>query len=127
MNQLPPFEYWNLKDYYVKDATSNFDSTIEHKITVPANKRWIILFGVVNRDQSSSLVITIHKSTDDCIGIISVEGEGTGRTAFPQNAGSYGPKGPIILKAGDYIKFVFGSAQGTGAYIGMQYLELREP
>jgi len=119
-------EYWNIKDYYLEDA-SNFDSTTEHKITVPANKRWIILFGVVNRDVNASLAITVHRSDDKTIGILDSAAAATGRWAFPKNEGNYTPKGPIILKAGDYIKFTFSDAQGSGAYIGMQYLELREP
>jgi len=125
--QLPPMEFWNLKDYYVEDATSNFDSTTEHKITVPANKRWIVLFGIVYRDADASLTITVHRSDDEIIGVLDVASAATGRWAFPRNNGNYTPKGPIMLKAGDYIKFTFGAAQGTNAYIGMQYLELREP
>lgn len=114
---------------YVEDATTNWDSTTEHILTVPANKRWIILGGVVNRDVSTgtaSLTITLHDSSDNIIGLLLFLGDGTGQIAYPnpvedKRIMSFSK---LVLDANEYVKFVIGEAQGAGAYLSCMVLEI---
>ncbi len=111
-----------VKDSQVTGASNFSEDTSNHKITVPAGKRWRLLYGVIYRDQNADLTIALKDSGDKMLNILTYAAAGTGWLNIWQ-ATNYRANAPIILKAGDYVLVTFGAAQGAGGIINMRFLE----
>lgn len=123
------------KNYYIEDATDNaadntkFESTTLQKYVVPANSRWILIGGVVQRDAAETLDIDIYDASDQHILHLDTDAAATDLVTFPStkaNKANHNPVSlPIILDEGEYINILFGGAQGAGAYASCIVIELR--
>ena len=110
-------------DSQVSGAASFSESTAEHRITVPANKRYILLHGMIYRDTSSTLDVYIVDSGNEKIFHLVDEAAGTGLTNVPEEG--FAMNRPLILLVeGDYIQVVFGTAQSTSGEVKIRLLEL---
>lgn len=107
----------------VTTGAANFsESTSEHRLTVPAGKRWRVLYGAINRDANQTVIVYIYNSAGKALANISGKTAGTGVTFFPDSDAIQLPC--ILMKAGDTLRFVFGGAQSTAAYVHVRYLEV---
>ncbi len=104
-------------------AASFSESTSEHKDVVPAGKRWILLNGVVNRDASQTVNVSVRDSTDARIYWVLTEGAATGENQFPEDSLISSGK-PIIMDPADYIHYQFGGAQSTAAFCRAVVIEV---
>jgi len=99
----------------------------EHRITVPAGKRWLLFSAFALIDANATLSVKVYNSSDQCIATIGASGATTGMLSFP-DAGADGELRsgvyPLPLKAGDYIATVFGANQAATAYVGAVILEI---
>lgn len=102
------------------NATTTWDSTTQHVITVPAKKRWYLQYGRINRDVSSTLDISLRDTANSYFQLIATAAAGTSGVNFPEPKDSR----VYILDPGDDVIFVFGTAQSTAAYIHMRALEV---
>lgn len=109
---------------YVLDATGGglFTSTTRYRVTVPPGKRWILLGGIINRDNSSTLSIYLYDVDDNIIGRLLQEAAGTGIDSFPEEEWSIGTS--WVLDPGEYIESIYGTAQGVAAYHTCVVLEV---
>lgn len=106
---------------YLSPASA-WDSTTAHHYVVPADKRWILLYGIVNLDASGTLSVYVRDAADKIVGLLATYAAGTGVKAYPIDA-YWSGDGPIVLDAGEYIRLVCGAAQGAGAYSSCVVLE----
>ena len=109
---------------------SAWDSTTAHKQGPGAGKRWILLYGAVNRNANATLSVRIVDSSGDDICYISNHAATTGWSTFPntyydhKNLRTGG--GLIIVDgdAGEELQWNFGAAQGAAAVIAFSVIEL---
>lgn len=110
---------------HLLNATTTWDSTTEHTVVVPANERWFLLGGVVNKDVSATQIVTIENAADQVIRSLCVHSAAAGKGEFPSINSSVSNAAPVpyyIMDAGMKLHIVIGAAQGVGAYIGFQYI-----
>lgn len=109
---------------YSVDATGGapWTDTQNFILTCPVNKRWILLGGMVNRSDSSTVVLDIKDSGAVSIDRLLDEGAATGLTPYPESSFFTGT--PRILDAGESVSAYFGVAQGAAAYITVVVLEV---
>lgn len=103
-------------------SSATWDSTTEHKFTVPTGKRWFVLDGGLSRDVSSDCKINIYDSGDNLIDGLGLASTATGTYWWP-NA-TYPLYNPKVVDAGEYIDYLFASAQSTAAWIMCRVLEV---
>lgn len=114
-------------NYVVKGTAAgagkgNFSTAeTEHRITVPTGKKWLLWDVTVYRDVNATLVVYINNSSDETIIYLGASGAGTGFTSLRQVA--Y-PSFPTIMKAGDYVRVVFGANQAAIASIAAVVTEV---
>ena len=130
------FQGGTLKDNYVVKGTAagagkgNFsESEQQHKITVPAGKRWLLWGGHVKRDANATMGIQINNSSDQMIHYLhyraaAAETVGYGG-GFHGTANAQGTI-PVPMKAGDYLQFDFGANQAATASISAIVTEVDE-
>lgn len=111
---------------YAEDATGGglWVSTTHYTVVVPANKRWILLGGVFNRDANATLYVYIKDASDKTIALLGSYSASTGLSQYPLNTGSPAIGGLLLMDAGEYLDAVAGAAQGAGAYASLQVIEL---
>lgn len=118
--------YAEIVDTYLLDATSTWDSTTTHNIVCPSGKRWIVITGGYSRSAAATASVGFHNVADAKICGIDVAASGTGfRNLFSMSNTSdiANLTFPLIMEAGDYIKFFFGAAQGAAAFLSLRVLE----
>lgn len=112
---------------FLEDATIAFDSTTEHKITCPVDKRWFLIGGCTGRDNSSTLDITIRNASDEILLWMEDSAAGTGQTSWPSLVAATKHiihSRLIIVDAGEYVSWIWGTAQGASATLSYSYLEI---
>ena len=112
--------------YYVLSALT-WDSTTSHKIVVPTGVRWKVLCATLKNDANETAAIYWLDSTDVVIAQLATQAANTGRTTWPNTAASatiFNSNGDLIMDPGEKIHFNSGGAQGAGAYIYLQVLEV---
>lgn len=103
---------------YAIDATTPtvfWPDTTHYIAEVPAGKRWILIGGVIYRDNSSALDVYLRDASDKLIGHLASYSAATGHAAYPE-AANIGNPWLIVLDEGEYVQGLLGTAQGTGAY-----------
>lgn len=117
-----------IEDEVVLGGSNFSESTTQHKITVPANEEWILVFGSINRDNSSTLNVYLFNAADKRLVRLSNEAAATGWSQIPE-----APTGATFadkpegtpMKVGDYLQFDFGAAQGAVAEINMRFRKIK--
>ena len=112
---------------FLENATTVFDSTTSHKLTCPTDKRWFLLGGMTSRDISSTLDVVIRNTDDEIVSWLEDTAAGTGTTSFPSSVAATKHMivtHPPVLDAGEYIEWMFGTAQDTAAIITCHVLEV---
>ena len=112
------------KETLYLSGAATWDSVTEHKWEVPADKRWFIFGGQVTRDAAETLNVTMHDSSDNEILSLLSEAAAAVLKSWPEEAYNTWEGMPLILDAGEYIKFAFGGNQGAGAKITGMALEI---
>ena len=102
--------YSELKNNF---ATLGAVSTIS--FTVPADKRWYVYGGTVERDQSAALDVAFYDADDHLIMALSQVAAGTTKISwgFAATAVLNILNAPLPLDAGSYVKYTWGAAQTT--------------
>lgn len=90
--------------------------------TVPLNKRWFVLGGVVNRNVSSTVIVALRDSSNATICHLLDEGAAMGLKTFPEADKQIGRD--WILDAGEDFYMLFGTAQDAGSYANCVVLEV---
>lgn len=116
LSYVPSFMDWEKKNNVVADATVNYDATTHHAVTVPTDKRWIILSIRDFRDANGTLDITLRNAATNVIHTIADEAAGTGAKWYDSNLN-------WVLDEGEYVYFEYGAAQGAGAFLSVVVLE----
>lgn len=102
----------------------------EHVFTVPTGKRWLVFGGYFERDANASFTIGIYNSDDKIlfIGVTLAAGTTNLTWGMLNTTGNVAYKldHPIPLKAGDYIKYVWGAAQ-TSPEVTLVVAEIDAP
>ncbi len=121
---------------YIIDATDTgtgndkWESSTLQEWTVPADKRWILLYGVLSRENSSTSTCLILDSSGGVIGKIHDMSAGTGVTPLipvgfaTREHLQQGQMGQLILDAGEQVQLTLGTAQGSAAYASLVVLEI---
>jgi len=102
-------------------------STTSFRAVVPTGKRWFVIGGVVNRNVSSTLTITIRDSSNALILRIQYLAAATGISLWPSTYSDIANMdivNPIPLDAGEYFDLLFGTAQDAGSYASCMVLEV---
>lgn len=102
------------------DATSTWDSTTIHRIVAPAGKRYILLYGTVSRDTSSTLNVQIVDASNLTYCYLMSQGAATGNTNLLSNqagAANLHSAPLIMIPSGFKLQITCGTAQGASAYI----------
>lgn len=130
---LDHFVYGQKVNNYIEDATSNgtgndkFESTTLQEWTVPVGKRWLLLYGAVNRAVSSTLNWRILDSAGKVIAHLGALSAATGLSAMISTSDSgstQGNGGPYILTTGEQVQLNFGTAQDANSYASCVVLEV---
>lgn len=107
------------------NATTNWDSTTQHKYTVPAGRRAFFICGFVSRSDAATAQMTAVRSDAKVLAHFGSHSSATGGCGFPTNQSNYfNPSYPLILEAGDYIQLTCGAAQGATAYVVIRVIEV---
>ncbi len=119
-------ETGRIVDNYVEDATTNFDSTTQHQVIVPANRRWLVMSISCRRDANATLAVSQLNASDKQTDVLCSLAAGTGIITIPNGGTGTGEsKGfPRWLDSGSYIQFNFGAAQGATATIAVNAIEV---
>lgn len=96
--------------------------TTHYKVVCPAAKRWFLISGVVNRNVSSTVNVTLHNVGDVAIDTLLVEGAAAALNSYPEAAYQVGAQ--RVLDAGEYIQAYFGTAQDAGSWATCVVLEV---
>lgn len=115
---------------HLLDATSTWDSTTTHKITVPADTRWFLLNVYVWRTVSSTAHLQHKNAADKVLSELIYSAATTGGLGLPNGIGAVRSIQlfyPLVMDAGEYISFLFSVAQDATAYIAYSYLEIPYP
>ena len=109
----------------VKGGTNFSESNQEHRWTVPANKRWHLLWGAAQPDSSATVNVVARDAANDAISYLANMGATTGFCAFPNATanGTLDYSTMEIFEAGEYIRVAFGAAQGASAYVFLRVIE----
>lgn len=96
------------------DIHDNFETlgaVTEKKFTVPAGKRWLVFGGRAERDVSAAFDAFVYNETDNLIGnLFDQVVAGVTEVLFGGLRSAYRP---FPMKAGWYIKYVWGVEQVT--------------
>ena len=127
----------NLADYLVRGklviekvtgGTNFSDSTSLHKETVPTGHRWLLIGGVVYRDNNATIKVTlVPDGSNGAFKFLDESAAATTENAFPvsgSNSKIDGGAFPIPIPAGGIIQFAFGAAQGAAAYTVIYYVDV---
>lgn len=109
------------------DATGGtlWATTTSFKVVCPADKRWILIGGIINRDANAAAYAYIKDSSDNPIIRLSSYTAATGITQLlDYDSVSTPTAAPFIIDAGEYVEIVFDAAQGAGAYASCVVLEI---
>lgn len=81
--------------------------------TVPANKRWVVLWGYSERDQNSTLDVDIYDISNNLIGKIKAVSAGTTSVTWVPKGKEDANIGMMfcLLEVGMYIKYTYGATQ----------------
>ena len=80
---------------------------------VPANKRWLIIGGYAERDQSATLDLKVTDSADKTMMIWAQIAAGTTNIGFGAFDTGQWPFNPFPLDGGDKIVLTWGASQTT--------------
>ena len=131
---LDPHSLWAgpLVENYIVDATDNaatnlkWTSTTVQSYTVPANKRWVLFGGHVNRDVqtgTATLLVDVYNESDKLILRLDTQANATGTTGYPNATSAAAFVFPMPMDAGWYVKITIGEAQDTAATASCVVLE----
>lgn len=107
------------------DNSATLGAVTTISFTVPAGKRWIFLCASAEVDTSATFTAYIYNSSDKRIQIVTSQSAGTITIDMPYGVSNIRSFYFFPMKAGDYIKFTWGAAQGTPE-VSCTVLELDE-
>lgn len=125
-DQLPYAKKIDTYEVYAASGTTYWSSTTTYEATVPAGKRWILLYGMVDPDASATVAVHIKNVADKILSLLTNVTAGTAIISVPNTVASSTTLDSklIILDAGQYVGVTFGAAQGTSADVNFSFLEL---
>lgn len=124
MNIADQLHYAKKVQLYLLNATTTWDTTILYSWIVPAAKRWFIMGGMINRDASATVNVDLVDAANRSFNNLLSESAATGIHEWPDKLKTNFDPMPRILDAGEKIRFAFGAAQSTAAYISGWVLEI---
>ena len=93
--------------------------------TCPANRRWRLLSGVIDRDVSATLLVHLYNDADHPYHNVAGASAGTTSLDIPSASDqkmNYGGDG-VLLGPGDYLKITWGATQ-TNPRVTLRFLEI---
>lgn len=116
----------NTYEVYAASGTDYWVDTTHYKAEVPADKRWVLLYGQVDPDASATVAVHIKNTADKILTLLTNVAAGTAIISVPNTVASSTTlnSGLYVLDAGEYIYVTFGAAQGTGADANFSFLEV---
>lgn len=104
---------------------SNFsESTTQHKLVVPAGKRYKILTISIDNDVSSTITIRAMSAGDSMFQLPISESATVAKISWPENAVNTSYAWDGVLGPGEYMQYDFGTAQTAAGEIMTRYVEV---
>lgn len=106
----------------LKEIDEQVGAVATKSYTVPANEKWLLLMGRIERDTSATIEVRHYNDGDHTIGLLSTLSAGTTYCPVPNNANYKSLYfASVIMKEGDYIKIDWGAAQ-TNPRVVLRFL-----
>lgn len=118
-----------MKNNFEADATGGtlWDTTTSFKVVCPPNKRWFLVGGYGSRAVSSTMQAYKKDAADNIILVLANVAAATGIVSIPNNGvavDSLQVSNYIVIDAGEYIEYVFGTAQNASSKAACVVLEI---